>query len=510
MKFHYYLMSMALAATAMVGFTACDDDDKSADPVYVVGPGETTGSVGFTDSNVRVKIGTETRINIPVSGSSAGIQAYSLDPEIATVVDVDGVPMIEGLKNGSAKIMVSDAEGNYEVLNVTVYTTEEMTLNYSNLVVKPLEGKTVAVTEVGVAAGNGGYTATSDDSNVTVYIDEESGELAINARGQEDPYTATVTITDCTDLSADLTVTVSPSDLIVKIGSATRVALPFTGEYTAEVISDGTAELYTDASGKKYIEGLANGTAVVTAQQGDTYYHYTYTVYTTDVLTLSDTNFEMTTPLGLSSSNSECHVVLGNGGYSVTSNNSKVRASINSAGVITITATSSKEEYTAVLTVKDSFNLTATINVTVKYTMDAFTASDIEAIKAMDEEIYAQLQGQSYNVPTYWTYYKNYGYNYGEWITGTADGVNTYGWWYKSTWSDYGGIKIEIPDTAQLNEEVSGKIYFKRSSGSYYPLVTKEGTAKIIYEDASKVAVIFWNVDLENECINRGYVVSPK
>ena len=40
-------MSMALAATAMVGFTACDDDDKTADPVYVVGPGEITGSVGF-------------------------------------------------------------------------------------------------------------------------------------------------------------------------------------------------------------------------------------------------------------------------------------------------------------------------------------------------------------------------------------------------------------------------------------------------------------------------------
>ncbi|MDE6782547.1 MAG: hypothetical protein K2J17_02370, partial [Paramuribaculum sp.] len=268
---------MALVVVASIGLTACHDD-KSYEPVQVVTPGQPSGTVGFTDADVRVKIGTETRITIPVAGNSTGIKAFSLDPAIATVVYVDGVPMIEGLKNGSTQVMVSDSEGDYETLNVIVYTTDEaLKLTYNTLDVKPLEGRTVAVTGLGVEEGNGEYVATSDNTNVTVYIDEESGDLAVNARAQADPYTAIVTITDRDELSAELTVNVAPSDLVVKIGTASRAALPFTGEYTAEVVSNGTAELYTDASGKKYIEGLANGTAVVTAQQGDTYYHYTYT-----------------------------------------------------------------------------------------------------------------------------------------------------------------------------------------------------------------------------------------
>lgn len=508
MKIHYYLMSMALAATTLVGFTACNDDDEY-EPVYVVGGEQGDGSVGFTEADIRVKIGEENRVAVPVEGSLAGVRAYSLDPEVAIVVDVNGVPMIEGLKNGNCRVMVSDADGNYETLKVSVYTTETMTLNFSNMVVSGFVGRTLAVTGVSVDLGNGTYSATCDDPRVTPYIDSESGELAVNCTVEDEEYTAVVTVSDISLLTAELTVNVKQATDRVKIGADTREALPFSGDYTAEVVSNGTAELYTDASGKNYIEGLANGSAVVKAEVGDTLYFLTYSVYTTDVMTLSTDNLEMTTPLGIAGSNSDVSVTLGNGGYTIASNNASVTASIGSnSGAITINATSRATDYTATLTVTDCTGLTATLTVTVKASMVAWTDEEIANIKTMSNVVYGAVKDPSDGTsPYYFNWYKNYGVWYKGEVTGD---VKTIGWWGDMWGSDYGGLKIEVPADAALNVETTGKLYYAYSSSMWYPTYTYEGNAKIIVDDDSKIGVIFWQIDLENERINRGYAVINK
>lgn len=502
MKIKYYFMSIAMVTAALTGFTSCSDDDVVEAPAELQLPDET----------IRVRIGDEYRLpvaTIPLAGAGE-YSAYSLSPEICGIeTDEDGVVYVAGYKNGTGSIVLSDVAGRYKRIAVAVYTTDEMQLNYKTLKLTAHLGQSNRVNAVGVAAGNGGYEASSNDDRIEVSVNAESGALSIVAAAEAQPYNGVVTVTDQTGLTAELNVEVSESADRVKIGADTKALLdidPALGEYTVECLTPQYAEVVTEGD-KVYLEGKANGAAYVTIGQGDLLRQLTYGVYTTDVLTLNETSLTFETPLGLSSSNNDCHVVLGNGGYTVTSDNAKVTATINSTtGVLTITATSGKEPYTAELTVMDCTGLTATVSVTVTSTLDAFTDSDIAMLMAKtDHETYIKSNqfSETCNIDC-----NGYGWNYGSWTdSGNSDGTHTFGWWEPS-YGDYGGHYIIYPEGTALNTEVAATYRFKYRNGR--PTYNLEGKAKIIRDDNVAKVMIWWDVDMENECINRGWIVRKK
>lgn len=197
MKLKYYFMSIALATAALTGFTSCSDDDNDE-------PADLT----LSSETVRVKIGEENRVALPVE-SGAEVNAFSLDTEVADIVIIDGVCYVEGFKNGNTTVVVSDKKGTYKKIAVSVYTTEVMTLNHTTYnFVTPL-GWSSSTTEIQVTAGNGEYTAESDNEYVTVSIDPETGVLTITATSRLDEYTANITVTDVSGLTATITVTVN-------------------------------------------------------------------------------------------------------------------------------------------------------------------------------------------------------------------------------------------------------------------------------------------------------------
>lgn len=205
MKFRYYILSMALMATATVGLTSCHDDDNYED-IFVVKPDQS--DLVFTSDNIEVKIGAENKVELPVEESVGSLRAFSLNPEVATIVNVDGVPMIEGLKNGVADIMVSDGDNNYKGLHVTVYTTDDkLELSATDLSFELPYGLVSSYNEVYVLLGNGGYTIVSDNEAVEAAIDSESGVITITGSATDEPVKATLTVTDCRNLSASLDVT---------------------------------------------------------------------------------------------------------------------------------------------------------------------------------------------------------------------------------------------------------------------------------------------------------------
>ena len=346
-------MSAALMTAASVSFTACNDDDND-EPVYVVG-GNTaeTPDIQFSTDTVRVKIGEENRAALPIASETGGIKALSLDPAVADIVDVDGVPMIEGFKNGLCGVMVSDANSNYKKLVVSVCTIEQIQLS-------------------------------------------------------------------------------------------------------------------------------------------------------TDAMTFL-------TPLGGSATSTEASVVLGNGGYTVVSDNPKVVASIDSeTGVISVTATSGMNPFTATLTVTDISGLTAYLKVTVEASFEPFTPSKLQEIKDMTESaVWADCKDPSDGNEPYYYDWRSYGY--GSWLDSTEGDTSTIGWWYiNSRGVDYGGIKIDYPANAAVDAEVEGTLYFQYSDSRWYALYKYEGNAKVLVDDATKKVVIAWQVDEQNERINRGYVVIIK
>lgn len=211
MKLHYYLMSMALMATASVSFTACDDDDPVDEPVYVIGSDKDNSSIQFTTDECRVKIGADNRVAIPVAETTGAIKAYSLSPDVVEVVDVDGVPMLEGLKNGTGSVMVADANDVYKALHVSVYTTDKMELSHSEFTFSTPLGASASTDEAHVTLGNGGYTIESNNPAVKATINAETGAIVITATSKSDPYTATLTVSDASGLSAEIKVTVTAS-----------------------------------------------------------------------------------------------------------------------------------------------------------------------------------------------------------------------------------------------------------------------------------------------------------
>lgn len=327
---------------------------------------------------------------------------------------------------------------------------------------------------------------------------------------------ASVTFTSCSDdddpsVPAEEELVVPSEVTRVKIGEL--AALPVisgNGDYQAWSLDPSVCEVVKGDDGACYIEGYKNGnTSVIVSDAAGLYKKIAVSVYTTETMELSHTALEFVTPLGFSSTNRECHVVLGNGEYTITSDNEKVAATIDpETGEIAITATSGKDEYTAVVTVSDISALTASITVTVKATFDAFTQADIDEILAKTEgDVFAQVQGLDDNRPYYYRgSYISRGNKY------TNDGTTcVLGWNYENWGSVYGRLDFTYPASATVGEEVSGKLNFLYYPwGSYAKAEDVEGTVKIIEDNDQRIVALWWLVDMDNECINRAYVVHYK
>lgn len=236
-------------------FVACNDDEE---PVQQIEDFE------LAAEQMRVKIGADNMQAIEVATGAGEYQAYVLDETIARIVEQDGQVYVEGLHNGQTTVIVSDAASRYRRIAVQVYTTENMVLSDTDFNLEAPLGFN-ATAAASVVEGNGEYTIESDNENVVATIDEETGEITISGRGRMQEYTAVVTVSDCTGITATINVTV--------VGSTT----PFTAADLEEIkaSTDGTLVFDGDVSvlyryGNKIAAVQSNGKMRV----GIDYYSY--------------------------------------------------------------------------------------------------------------------------------------------------------------------------------------------------------------------------------------------
>lgn len=497
-------MAVALVAFGASVLSSCSDDDNNTTVT-------SKEDLVLTEDTQRVKIGEENRIALPVEKGNGDYNAFSLDPNVAKVVTgPNGEILVEGVANGMTQIVVSDAAGLYKKFTVSVYTTETLYLTHSAVHATAKVGASQNISGVGVELGNGVYSVVSNSANVIATINEETGDLTIRAYAQEQPETATVTVTDQSGCTADVAVNVAPLSHKVKIGTDTRYEITDAGVTSVESLQPTVAEV-VEENGKFYVFGKANGVANIKIMADGNIKQYAFSVYTTDKLKLNQTTLAFTAPMGIAATNVDVEVSEGNGQYEVSSNDPRVTATIGyNDGILTIKAKPGKTAFSAVLTVSDCTGLTADLKVDVTPTFDPFTQEDINGILVQNTStLYGQCKDPSDGTqPYYFRWWKSYGY--GTYTFNTSGSDYELGWWMNQYGNNYGGLKVTYPSSATVNQEVSAKLNYQYSVITWYDNYEYNGTAKILEDNATRIVVIFWNVDMDNECINRAYFVYYK
>ena len=257
MRFRYYFFSMALALLS-VAFTACDDDDDPAYPnPQPIEDNSSSKPIKLGVETLKVKVGTENRQEVTVADGNGEYSAFSSNTTIAKAYSEGGKVYVEGLANGMTDVIITDAAGRYAKLPVSIYTTDVMQLDVTTMEFKHLVGETRTKTGK-VVLGNGGYTIASDNDNVQASIDFDSGEFSITAKALSEKYTATVTVGDCTGISATVEVVVDWTDD------------PFDDALIATILAKTPYEYYLSYASTSY----SRYGSVVNAKQSDGTYMY--------------------------------------------------------------------------------------------------------------------------------------------------------------------------------------------------------------------------------------------
>lgn len=315
-----------------------------------------------------------------------------------------------------------------------------------------------------------GFVGCSDDDDIPSSDGEEAPEFVV---GQE--------------------------SIKVKIGPENKVTMNVEqggGEYSAFILDENIAKAEM-VDGAIRVEGFANGqTSLIISDKYSRYRRVPVSVYTTDVLQLSTEKLDLKFPLGHSGMQS-ANVVLGNGEYVITSDNPAVKVSIDAEGVISMTATSKKETYTANITVTDCTNLSANIAVTVVATMDPYTEKELDAIKENSERVYSLNGSEDSNQ------------SYADFVNEVLeDGKLRYGWIYENWGTLYGKYYIDFEGDKSVGVKKNALFSYYNMWSNYYGLKDYENqpiTLEIIKNDGTNIWGVFSFVDEEDEKLIFGH-----
>lgn len=226
MKITSKMIVLLMSALLPMGFAGCsDDDDDMPNP-----GGEEAPEFVLGQESIKVKIGPENKVVVDVKQGGGEYDAFILDAKVADAEVADGVIKVEGLANGQTFLMVSDKYNRYRKLPVSVYTTDKLQLSHETFdLITPLGNS--ATLKANVVLGNGGYGAVSDNSSLSVSVNE-AGEISMTATSKKAEFTANVTVTDCTGLTASIIVAVKAT------------LEPFTDEELEAIKADNSTRYY--------------------------------------------------------------------------------------------------------------------------------------------------------------------------------------------------------------------------------------------------------------------------
>ncbi|WP_270722900.1 hypothetical protein [Bacteroides ovatus] len=176
----------------------CSDDEP--DGIIT----EPISKLEIEQENVKVKIGNENKATVSIKQGGGEYNVFSLHPDIAQATIENSEIKIEGFQNGKTEVIVSDKDGSYRKLPVSVYTVDALELDKDNLEFITKIGYSDKAT-INVTTGNGGYSVKSNNKAIVTSITKE-GVITISGTSQLDEINAVVTVADCSGFTAQINV----------------------------------------------------------------------------------------------------------------------------------------------------------------------------------------------------------------------------------------------------------------------------------------------------------------
>jgi hypothetical protein len=260
---NYHSKLLWIVLSLLIVFSGCSEDGINENPEEVI------PELQFNTDRISVKVGNDNKYILEVMQGGGEYNVFSLSDEIAKVEISGEKILIEGIANGKTFIVVSDKNGFYKKLPVQVYTTDKMELKDYSLELTTLLGHSGTLTTA-VLLGNGSYRVASDNTNVQVSISED-GTITITGTSKPDILTVNITVTDASDLSAVIVLTVKSS------------TAPFSDEDLKSIMSENTRRYYLNGKNTaqtyySYYNKLDNGQQLY---GWDLYNYYYYKLWYT-------------------------------------------------------------------------------------------------------------------------------------------------------------------------------------------------------------------------------------
>lgn len=271
--------------------------------------------------------------------------------------------------------------------------------------------------------------------------------------------------------------------VVVKVGATPHVLNIEGGKGDYRVLSLNEAVAQATIEGNKLlIKGIANGKTSLVVTDHDGYYSkVNLVVYTTDQLVLETNSLDLTSSLGREVY-AAVRIELGNGGYTITSDNEAIEASVSNNGVIEVWAVSQPEVQQAVLTLNDVYGLSATIDVRVSASQEIFSVGELEAIKQNAERRYVvngikmEMNGSVY-------------FN-----TLSSEGVQRYGW----TFMGHFHVSIAYQGHKQVGDKQQATFAcnaFDGTLSNHFEFEELPVNLEIIKNDGAKLWGVFYFIE---------------
>ena len=341
--------------------TVKDADDKTAELSVIV------NAFSLTLERNAVEVNADAAVEVAITAGNGNYTLQVADNSKATATIVGDKVRIEGKAAGTTKVTVKDSQNKTAEITVTV-KPRGLSLERTALTINA--GTTA---EVAIFSGNGGYTVqVADNSKVTASVVNNKVRIEAKAAG-----TTKVTVKDSQNKTAEISVTVSPRNLIVEkmrvelnAGANTLVAITNgNGGYTVDSEDNNKVTAKIEGDGVR-ITAKAAGTAKVTVKDSANKEVEIVVVVKPYNLTVDKNEVEVNV-----GATAEVAIRTGNGGYSVPMyDNTKVQVAIVGS---TVRITGKAAGETSV-TVKDSQDKTVEIMVTVKGTDLELAQANVE------------------------------------------------------------------------------------------------------------------------------------